>query len=203
MTRFILVRHGQTSWNQTERFRGRSDIPLNESGLLQAAAAGSRIAKIWHPTAIYSSALSRAMLTAEAIARPLELIVQPHPALLDIDFGEWQGLDSEEVHKGWPVELDHWIHAPHLVQFPGGERMQDARDRVLNGVISIAEKHPDETIALVSHAVINRLLILAILDLGIDKFWKIGQSNTAINVFEYKASEFTLVTLNDISHITG
>jgi probable phosphoglycerate mutase len=69
MTRIILVRHGQTEWNRIERFRGRADVPLNETGIKQAEATGNRVAAKWKPVAIYSSPLLRAVKTAEAIAK--------------------------------------------------------------------------------------------------------------------------------------
>jgi probable phosphoglycerate mutase len=83
ITRILLVRHGQTEWNRVERFRGRADVPLNETGLAQAEATGRRIAAEWQPTAIYSSPLSRAVKTAEAIANHFALPVQIHPGLTD------------------------------------------------------------------------------------------------------------------------
>lgn len=95
MTRFILVRHGQTAWNQPERFRGREDLPLNELGCWQAKTVAQRIAQNWPDTvAVYTntSPLQRATQTAETIARALALTPQPLEALLDLDYGAWQGL---------------------------------------------------------------------------------------------------------------
>ena len=72
MIRVILVRHGQTEWNRVERFRGRADILLNEIGRRQAETTALRIATEWQPAAVYSSPLSRALETAEAIARQIK-----------------------------------------------------------------------------------------------------------------------------------
>jgi broad specificity phosphatase PhoE len=69
-TTILLVRHGQTEWNRVERFRDHADVPLNAAGLRQAEATGRRIAAEWKPAAVYSSPLSRALKTAEAIAHP-------------------------------------------------------------------------------------------------------------------------------------
>ena len=102
MTRIVLVRHGQTEWNRVERFRGRADVPLNETGLAQAEATGRRVASEWQPVCVYSSPLSRAVKTAEAIARHFDLPVHVHPGLADIDYGEWQGLTPDEVEEHWP-----------------------------------------------------------------------------------------------------
>ena len=100
MTRIILVRHGETEWNRVGRFRGRADVSLNGTGLFQAQATGRRIADEWRPVAIYSSPLSRAARTAEAVAWHFDLRIQIDTGLIDIDYGEWQGLTPDEVRKG-------------------------------------------------------------------------------------------------------
>jgi len=87
-TTVILVRHGQTEWNRVERFRGRADVPLNDTGLKQAEATGRRVGATWRPVTIYSSPLSRAVKTAEAIGRYAGLSVAIHPELADIDYGD-------------------------------------------------------------------------------------------------------------------
>jgi phosphoserine phosphatase len=96
-TTMILVRHGQTEWNRVERFRGRADVPLNETGLRQAVLTAERIACSWHPVAVYSSPLSRAQQTAQATARQFDLSVEVNEGLADIDYGKWQGLTPEEA----------------------------------------------------------------------------------------------------------
>ena len=83
----ILVRHGQTKWNLEERFRGRIDIPLDDTGLFQADATARRISGSWHPKAVYSSPLSRAIVTAQKIAQPIGLTAIPNAGLIDIDYG--------------------------------------------------------------------------------------------------------------------
>ncbi len=91
MTRFILVRHGQTEWNRVERFRGRADLALNETGIRQAEAVAERLSR-WQVATVYTSPLQRASVTAQTLASHLGLAVQPLDALIDIDFGRWQGL---------------------------------------------------------------------------------------------------------------
>ena len=184
MTRFILVRHGQTEWNRNERFRGRADIPLNETGSAQAEATGKRVAAEWQPTAIYTSPLSRSVKTAEAIARHYGLAVQVHPGLADIDYGEWQGLSPEEVTQRWPDEIDDWYNRPEKAQIPGGETLEALRKRAMQTVTELAKQHGDETVVLVGHTVINRIILLGVLGLGNESFWRIKQDTCAINVFE-------------------
>lgn len=197
----ILVRHGQTEWNRLERFRGRADVPLNETGLMQAEATGKRVAAEWTPGAIYSSPLSRAVKTAEAIARHFGMPVQVHPGLVDIDYGEWQGLTPEEASLRWPEQIEQWYNHPEQARIPGGETLADLHTRGMKTVSELAARHKGQTIVLASHTAINRIILLGVLGLGDERFWHIKQDNCAINVFEAENSDFVLVSLNDTCHL--
>jgi phosphoserine phosphatase len=201
MTCIILVRHGQTEWNRVERFRGRADVPLNEAGLVQAEATGTRIAAEWKPAAVYSSPLSRAIKTAEAIAKHFDLPVQIHPGLADIDYGEWQGLTPDEVRVHWPAALHAWYHQPDQAIIPGGETLAQLRSRGMSTVNKLSARHAEQTIVLVGHTVINRIILLGVLGLGNERFWHIKQDTCAINVFETEKGDFVLVSLNDTCHL--
>jgi broad specificity phosphatase PhoE len=201
MTCIILVRHGQTEWNRVERFRGRADVPLNETGLAQAEATGLRIHGEWQPAAVYSSPLSRAVRTAEAIAKHFDLPVQIHPGLADIDYGEWQGLTPDEVRDRWPAALQAWYHQPDEAIVPGGETLAQLRSRGMSAVNELSARHAEQTIVLVGHTVINRIILLGILGLGNERFWHIKQDTCAINVFEVEKGDFVLGSLNDTCHL--
>ncbi len=203
MTRFILVRHGQTEWNREERFRGQSDLPLNETGLAQAALTAQRIAAEWSPSAVYSSPLIRARQTASIIAEPFGQPVQPHAGLNDINFGLLQGLTVDEAYQRWPEAVDAWFHRPHLAQLPGGERLSEVSARAMAAINELAARHPADTVVLVGHLVLNRVVLLGILGLGLERFWRIGQNTCAINVFDAEDGDFTLLTLNDTCHLGG
>ncbi len=201
MTRIILVRHGQTEWNRVERFRGRADVPLNEAGIAQAEATGKRVAAEWQPAAVYSSPLSRAMRTAEAIATHFGLPVLVHPGLTDIDYGKWQGLTPDEARERWPEVVDAWYHTPHQARIPAGETLADLRERAMATVKELGLRHEGETIVLVGHTVINRIILLGVLGLDNDRFWHLRQDTCAINVFECENGDYTLVSINDTCHL--
>ncbi len=201
MTRFVLVRHGQTEWNRVERFRGRADVPLNETGLAQAEATGLRVASEFRPVAIYSSPLSRAVRTADAISRHFRLPVQLHQGLADIDYGEWQGLTPEEARQRWPAEVDMWYGRPERANIRGGETLADVRARAAAAVTQLTTRHDGETVVLVGHTVVNRLILLAVLGLGNERFWRVRQDTCAVNVFEAHGGDYTLVSLNDTCHL--
>jgi len=126
---------------------------LDEMGRRQAEAAALRL-KGEQVAAIYSSPLKRALQTAEPIAKQLKLSVQPWEGLIDIDFGSWQGLSSEEATGQDSQLFQMWLERPHLVRFPKGESLEIVRQRVLAAVDELAAKHVDQTVILVSHTVV-------------------------------------------------
>lgn len=201
MTRIILVRHGQTEWNREERFRGRADVSLNQTGLLQAEQTGRHIAAKWKPVAVYSSPLARAVKTAEVIAGYFDLPVQVHPSLTDIDYGQWQGLTPEEVRERWPKMIDEWYNKPNSMRIPGGETLEQLRSRALAVIDELTARYKDQTIVVVGHTVINRIILLGVLGLSNDRFWRLRQDTCAINCFEEDGGNFTLVSLNDTCHL--
>lgn len=203
MTRVILVRHGETEWNRVERFRGRTDVELNETGHDQAQAVAARL-RGWTIDAVYSSPLKRALHTAQPIAEACKHEVRPLPGIVDVDYGQWAGHSPQEVADKYPDLYQTWLQAPYLVEFPGGESLAQVRDRAWDAMEGVCVRHPDHTaVVLVSHVVVNRVLVCAALGLGNPCFWKIAQDNAAISVLECQQGEYRLLLLNDTCHLAG
>lgn len=203
MTRIILVRHGETDWNRAGRFRGRIDVPLTDRGQAQAEACARHVAARWAPTALYSSPLTRAVETAAAIGRAAGLEVRRLEALTDLDHGEWHGLTLAEARERSPRLAAAWLKAPSTVRFPGGETLAELQSRALAGLRQLVQEHPDATLAAVAHDAVNRVLLLGALDASLDAFFRVGQETTAVNVLEADGGGLRVVTLNDVSHLTG
>jgi len=202
MTQFILVRHGQTEWNVGNRFRGRADLLLDETGLRQALAA-ARYLKDWPVAAVYSSPLKRTLETAAIIARHLSLPVTSLEGLVDIDFGAWQGLSPDEAAKQDPGLYGLWLGSPQKVRFPGGESLEDVRHRVLGAVESLAADHRDQIVVLVSHMVVCKVLMCAMLGLGDASFWQVRQDVCALNSFQIIDGIPSVSVVNDTCHLRG
>jgi broad specificity phosphatase PhoE len=200
-TRMLLVRHGQTVWNAEGRFRGQVDVPLDETGLWQAGVTGEYVAGRWPLSAVYASPLKRALQTADSVASAQGLAVQPLDGLLDLDFGEWGGVRVTDVRARWPDLLRAWHEAPGTLQFPGGESLDDVRQRGMAALQDLAVRHADQTVALVAHTVVNRVLLCAALDLGNEYFWRMGQDTCAVNLIEWNGKTYQLHLLNDTSHL--
>jgi len=204
MTHIVLMRHGRTAWNQQPRFRGQADVPLDEMGLMQATKTGRFLATHWPPATIYASPLQRTMQTAEAVSRETQAPFQALDSLLDIHFGELQGLTAEEAQETYPDLFTAWSTIPHTVQFPGGENLDVVRQRVCKTLSLIIDEHPDETTVLVSHTVYNRIMLCVVLGWDNSRFWDMGQSICAVNVFrpiEDKEHAYHIITLNSTAHL--
>lgn len=203
-TTIILVRHGQTAWNRVERFRGRANIPLDETGLAQAEATARYVLAHWKPAAVYCSPLLRARQTAEKIAQPLQLHERTHPGFLDIDYGAWEGYTPDDLRdQGWAKALELWYTQPQDAPIPGGETLQTVRLRAMGALGEIAERHRGETVVIVAHTVVNRLILLGILGVGNERFWHLGQDTCAINVLEFDGQFYKLVKMNDNCYLAG
>ena len=200
MTRFYLVRHGQTAWNKEQRFRGRADVPLDEVGLAECRA----LAQAHRETgfdALYASPLTRCRQTLEPLARLQQLEIQPLDALVDIDFGDWQGRPKDELREEQPELFEQWMSQPEQVTFPGGENLTQVRERALAAVGSIHSEHPDGTVIVCTHRVVCKLLVCGLVGIPDSRFWRIRQDATCVNLFEISLhGTATLVTLNDTHH---
>jgi probable phosphoglycerate mutase len=128
--RLLFVRHAPTAWNLDGRYQGRTDTPVGAVG----AGAARRIAEALRGTdvdLVVTSPLRRAIDTAEVIAAALggvRSVVDDR--LVEIAFGDWEGLTQDEIRVRWPAALRAWKRAPQSTRFPGGESLRDAEERV-------------------------------------------------------------------------
>lgn len=199
MTEIILARHGETVWNVEETFRGRTDLELNVRGRQQAKLLAEHLAEL-KIEAVYSSPLKRALETAEAIARRHKLKVNTSPGLIDCDFGKWQGLHLQEVKDRYKELYQQWAESPQLVKIPAGESLDEVRERALKVVNGVMAKHT-EAVVLVSHRVVNKVLICAFLGLDNSYFWNIRQDVGGTTTFSHKDGRFVLIKHNDTSYL--
>ena len=202
MTHIFIIRHGQTEWNRVERFRGLTNLELNDTGVKQAEAAAVRLME-WPVAAVYASPLKRAMRTAEAIARPRNLEVLPLESIIDMNFGKWHGLSLDEARHQYPELYELWETQPHKVQFPEGENLPQVQARAMAAVKALMNNHPSDTLALVSHRVICKLLVLGLLGLDSSHFWQIEQNVAAINHFVVRDGLPIAITINETFHLRG
>jgi broad specificity phosphatase PhoE len=200
MGEIILARHGETDWNVAEVFRGRVDVALNETGIRQAELLGEYLSQAGI-SAIYSSPLKRALKTAELIAGYHALGVNIVQGLIDFDYGEWQGLSHQEVRERYQGLYHDWLDHPEKVTMPEGESLEDVRERALAVVYDVVEGYGGGVVVLVSHRVVNKVLICALLGLDNAHFWNIRLDTCGITSFGYEGGRFILNRHNDTSYL--
>jgi broad specificity phosphatase PhoE len=200
MPEIILIRHGETAWNASETFRGRADIDLNETGLKQAELVGQYLSaeKI---DKIYASPLKRALQTAEGVARFQQTRVEPCESLIDFSYGEWEGRPLEEVKARWEELYRDWMDTPEQVRMPGGESLNDVKERVMPFVGEAVTQCGEGKVALVSHRVVLKVIICALLGLSNAQFPNVKMDTAAVTRFEYDGVRIVLTCLNDTSHL--
>jgi len=199
MAEIIIARHGQTEWNVGEVFRGTIDIDLDETGTKQAELLAEYLS-LREIEAIYSSPLRRALRTAQAIARRHNLEVQVAPGLVDLNFGRWQGRSHQEVRSEYRELYEQWMKSPHRVTMPDGESLDDVRRRVLGLVDEVIARHKGRVV-LVSHRVVNKVLICALLGLDNSHFWNIRQDTCGTTTFVYQDGRFILTEHNNTCYL--
>jgi probable phosphoglycerate mutase len=120
---------------------------------------------------------------------------------MDIDYGEWQGLTPDEVTRKWPEPLDTWYRAPHWAAIPGGESLQDVLVRAVAALRDVIGRHPGETVVLVGHDSVNRVILLHALELPLSRYRRLGQDPCAINEIDFSAGEATVRSVNGTYHL--
>jgi len=201
-TRIVLVRHGHVEGIDPPCFRGQTDLPLTSLGTRQAEMTRDLLANLPHPAAAYASPLSRCMTTAAIIAQSLSLAVVPMPSFLDINYGNWQGRTYQEVQQADPEGFFRWFDAPHLAVIPGGETLLQLAGRVAVTMHTLVARHRGETVLLVGHDSVNRVLLLLALDLPLSRLWHLRQDPCAINLVTYHdADGWRVLSMNEASHL--
>lgn len=202
-TRIILIRHGQTAWNQgagEERFRGRIDLSLDTMGHRQAEAIALRLQK-QEVAAVYASPLLRTRQTIAPLAARYSLPVTAHDGLLDIDYGQFHGLTHSSAQADFPELYAQWRSSPSQVHFPGGERLADIQTRLVSLLAEMRARHPAQTVILLGHQIVNKVLACTMLGLDLDQIWRIGQDTAALSVYQWTRHGWRTLCINDTCHL--
>lgn len=202
--KILLARHGETPWNAEGRYQGQIDIPLSPVGEGQATALGLRLKDVRIDRAV-ASPLSRAQRTAKlALGEARADLLQTDADLQEIAHGEWEGLLASEIQDKDPARLLAWREEPDTVLMPGGESLRQVLDRSWRGLARAVDGlGDDDTLLIVAHDAVNRVLLCRILGLPIAKLWTFRQAPTTLNLLEGPTvDQLEVVRLNDCAHHT-
>lgn len=201
MLRLLLIRHGETDWNQQMRFQGQTDVVLNARGIEQAEAVAYRLRN--EPLqAIYSSDLQRAMQTAQIVAKYHDLSPVADPDLRELSYGIWEGMRREEILASEWAELferyrkDSLRHRP-----PGAEYPEQIIERSRRMLARILRQHSDGTVCIVGHGGSLRALICVALSAPVETFRHIRLDNASLSVIECGADWIWVSLINDTCHL--
>jgi len=198
--RLFLVRHGTTTLNVQNRYRGRRDVPLDAQGYQDAVDAARQLSSVGL-TAVYTGPLRRTMATAQIIADEARVPdLRVLHGLNNVDYGAWEGLTAEEASMYSPKAFDLYRKAPDRAVCPSGERLTDAQGRIAEAIALIGARHPGEVVAGVTHAVMIRLLVLTLTQVSGER-WRIpvGRGSlTAVTIEDGRVSVAKLPEGSDV-----
>jgi len=196
----VLLRHGQTPMSVQKRYAGRSDVPLTDLGVQQAAAAAKRLASAGLDV-IVTSPLERAVRTAEEVAAASGAPVVADEGFRETDFGAWEGRTFAEVRERWPAEMTAWLADPAVAP-PGGESFAEVSERVtaaLNRVLAARER---QAILIVSHVTPIKMLVAAALLAPPAALYRMHLDVAALSRIDWYADgPAVLRSFNDTSHL--
>ncbi len=205
--KILLARHGETPWNAEGRYQGQIDIPLSENGIRQAKLLGERLSEIGITKAV-ASPLTRAKATAEfALGEKRSHMLQFDDGLKEIAHGDWEGLLASEIREQDPQRLQAWRDTPESVLMPGagGENIQMVLDRAWPAFARACDGlQEQDTLLVVAHDAVNRVLLCKIMGLPLAKLWSFRQAPTTLNLLEgHSVAALEVVRLNDCNHHTA
>ena len=200
MTELILIRHGETLWNQQRRMQGHSDSPLSDAGVRQARQVALRL-KQFAFSALYSSDSGRAHQTARSVAE-----VTGHDIVLDArlrerHFGVFEGLTGSEIEAKFPADYVRFKARDQDYVIPGGESAREFRTRVLACMHEIAGRHVGELAVVITHGLVLDVVYRAALGIAPELPRIHELVNAGINRLRYDGGAWHIEVWADGSHL--
>jgi len=200
LSRLLLVRHGNTEGNSALRFWGQTDIALSDDGVWQAERLAHRLST--EPiVAVYTSNLIRAVRTAEIIAGRHRLVINTCPELGEINFGQLEGLTFDEISRQYPEQAKMLAERALPTRFPGGESLAELNERVNAFINRLPEHSVGETILIVAHSGVLRLLLCNVLGIDLRHWRQLRIDLASLSILETYPPTAILTSLNDVSHL--
>lgn len=177
-TTLILVRHGHVVGEKL--LVGHTDVPLSEPGREGVRATAKRLSTE-NISALYSSDLSRSVESASIIGGHHKLTPVQLPAFRELYMGRWDGKPMEEVWKTDEELIRGWWADPSAFKTPEGESLGDLRARVVPALHELVERHVGETVCLVAHGGVNRVILFEVMNLPLKRYYTVSQDYACVN----------------------
>jgi probable phosphoglycerate mutase len=207
ITRFCIVRHGETDWNAEKRLQGQIDISLNTVGQAQAVALRTHLKKTPVFAAVYSSDLARAWHTAKIATADMDLAVSPAPSFRERHYGTHQGLTSAEAAHAYPA-MYHLHQARDLhYAYDTGESLAAFAARIQTGLSTLAEQHRGQAVLIFTHGGVLDIIYRLATQRPLDTPRDFPIPNAGLNWINHDASlsahRWQIITWGDQAHLTA
>ncbi len=197
--RVYLIRHGETANAGQICFNGHFDVGLSPAGIEQFSLIAAALKN--HPIhSVYSSDLKRTRICAEIVAEPHSLKPTTHPELRELCFGEWEGMSVQEINQKYPNELESRLKNIETFSVEGGESFHQLKDRVIPKFEEIVANHSNDSIVILVHGGVNRVILGHLLGIPISNIFRIQQEYGAINVIQFYADNNSVAELIGGNH---
>lgn len=199
--KLYITRHGETDWNVEGRMQGAQNSNLTEQGKKEALNLGSSL-KDTKIDYIYTSPLTRAYDTALLIKGERNIPIEIYPNLMEMNFGIWEGMHSDNIEIEYKEEYYKFWNEPHLYTSINGETFNELMGRVKIALDEIINKNKDGNILLVTHSIVIKAIYAIIKEYKLNEFWNPPYiKNTCITILECNEGNYNFILEADTSHI--
>lgn len=195
--RIVLIRHGEPESSAKGKCYGKLDVGLSPNGRQQIEQT-AKLLERFKVAAVYSSPRVRATESAKIIAEKYGLTVEAREDFAEIDFGDFEGLEYEEVERLFPEIYQKWMNQPTTVEFPNGESFALMQTRVLRATNELKLRHANEAFAVISHGGTNRIVLAHALGMQNYDIFRLAQDYAAANVVDFYG-DFPVVKLMNLA----
>jgi len=183
-TNIWIIRHGEPETGAQGRCYGRLDVGLSLEGRKQLERVADNLRS--EPlAAIYTSPLRRTVESATILGRHHSCGVEILAGAREIDFGDFEGLSYDEIAQTYPEIYRDWMEKPTETQFPNGESFEHMRTRVAQTAEFLRSRHARQSVVLVTHGGVARIILAEALELSSTNIFRIAQRYAAINRIRY------------------
>ena len=201
MTTLYLIRHAEAEGNLYRRIHGWYDALVTDNGLRQIKALKDRFSDV-PVDAVYSSDLYRTKATAQALCLPKGLPLHTDPGLREVHMGDWEDHPWGEIREVDGDRLTLFNRSSPAWQAPHGESLGQVGERMERTIRSIAQRHPDQTVALFSHGTAIRQFLARVRHLKPEDWHTLPHSdNTAVTCLAWDGEAFHVIFEGDNTHL--
>jgi broad specificity phosphatase PhoE len=201
MTRILLIRHGSTDLLGRVLYGRMPGVLLNEEGRRQARATGEALKQRYTIDAVISSPLERATQTAQFIADPHGLDVSINEGLNEVECGTWVGKPFSDLK-----DCEEWLkfnRLRSLTRAPEGESLMEVQARAWKSLETIQARHPEGTVAAITHGDVVRSLLLLLLGMPLDYILRLEVAPASVSEIVLGGSEPLVSSINQSVWLCG